>query len=203
MSRKKLWISLSLDEKAEIGLKIKEFGEKYFSSVAELSRKLGMKTRQQLYDYIQGKSYPGGELLIKLGKLGCDLNWLLLGENNLHVVKENITNYNVENIPLNMKQDLPNIDFNESYIKAVEAIESLKTDPLSEGERGVMDRFMEVISDLIKKANSAETSRLLAEQKALQYLEDKIHLEKKLNKLELEISILRNKLLPEEKIKMN
>lgn len=69
-----------MDKKVEIGRRIKEFAEKKFSSTAELSRQLGMKNRQGLNPYIQGKSFPGSELLLKLTELGCDVNWLLKGE---------------------------------------------------------------------------------------------------------------------------
>jgi len=81
-----------MSEITEIGHRIKLFGERKFKSVAELSRKLHYKNRQQIYDYISGKSYPGGELLIKLAKLGCDINWLLLGEEKF-IVKERRVDY--------------------------------------------------------------------------------------------------------------
>lgn len=67
-------------KKREIGLRIKEFGERNFTSMAEFSRQLGMKTRQELYTYIHGRSIPGGDLLSKMSELGCDINWLLTGK---------------------------------------------------------------------------------------------------------------------------
>lgn len=83
--------------KREIGLRIKEFAEKNFPSIAEFSRQLGMKTRQELYTYIHGRSIPGGDLLSKMSELGCDINWLLTGkEPAASVVKEPVVAYNIE-----------------------------------------------------------------------------------------------------------
>lgn len=83
-----------MNKKLEIGKRIKFFGENNFSSVAELSRKLGMKNRQSLNPYLQGESFPGGELLSKLAELSCDINWLLIGDDNqINLVRENSGNY--------------------------------------------------------------------------------------------------------------
>ena len=85
-----------MDKKLEIGGKLKEFAENNFKSLSELSRKLGMKNPQQLYDYLNGRSYMGGEILIKLSDLGCDINWLLTGEKgDKHIIKEPEGNYNM------------------------------------------------------------------------------------------------------------
>lgn len=84
-------------KKREIGLRIKEFGERNFTSIAEFSRQLGMKTRQELYTYIYGRSIPGGDLLSKMSELGCDINWLLTGkEPAAQQVKEPSLPYNAE-----------------------------------------------------------------------------------------------------------
>ncbi|MFC2085430.1 S24 family peptidase, partial [Bacteroidota bacterium] len=55
------------------------FAEINFKSKAELARKLGMRP-QAFQSYLDGRSYPGGQILAKLSDLGCDINWLLTGE---------------------------------------------------------------------------------------------------------------------------
>ena len=64
-----------------LGSKIKEFGEKKFSSMKEFAEALGIK-REQLYPYFNGKVLPGSEFLLKLKNLGCDINWLLSDDEN-------------------------------------------------------------------------------------------------------------------------
>lgn len=68
-----------MDKNREIGLRIKEFVEKNFSSTAELARIFG-KSRSYFRPYFKGTSLPGAEILSKLAELGCDINWLLTGK---------------------------------------------------------------------------------------------------------------------------
>jgi transcriptional regulator with XRE-family HTH domain len=63
----------------KIGEKIRLFAKEKGFSLAELSKLLGMKP-QSLNVYLNGKSLPGAEILMKLKKLGCDINWLLSEE---------------------------------------------------------------------------------------------------------------------------
>ena len=89
----------TLDKKLEIGLRIKEFGENKFPSIASFSRSIGMNNRQGLNPYLKGRSFPGGEMLSKLVELGCNINWLLTGEGAMqystgHTVKEASVPYN-------------------------------------------------------------------------------------------------------------
>lgn len=58
--------------------------------MAEFSRRLELKTAQELYPYLNGKSLPGNKLQSKLRDLGCDIEWLMTGERS---VKEGPTNY--------------------------------------------------------------------------------------------------------------
>ena len=59
-----------------IGEKLRVFAKKKLGSVAKLAESLGMKP-PSLYNYLNGVSIPGGEMLTKLKNLGCDINWLL------------------------------------------------------------------------------------------------------------------------------
>lgn len=58
------------------GEKLKKFGVNKFGSVNLFAEAIGMKA-PGLYDYFNDKSVPGGEILKKLLKMGCDINWLL------------------------------------------------------------------------------------------------------------------------------
>lgn len=65
-------------KKLEIGLRLKEFAKKKFGGIAGLERILE-KSPGFFQNYINGRSYLGGELLIELYNVGCDINWLLNG----------------------------------------------------------------------------------------------------------------------------
>ena len=69
------------DKKREIGLRLKEYAEKNFSTFADFARAMG-KDVTYFTNYYKGKSVLGGELLAQLAELGCDINWLLNGANN-------------------------------------------------------------------------------------------------------------------------
>ncbi|MEX0770552.1 MAG: helix-turn-helix transcriptional regulator [Balneolaceae bacterium] len=47
--------------------------------MSELARRLEMKP-QALTKYVKGESMPGGLILIRLYKLGVNINWFLTGE---------------------------------------------------------------------------------------------------------------------------
>jgi len=66
-------------DKLEIGKRLKYFGEKNFKNLTHFASLLEMKP-QSLNSYIVGKSIPGGEILARLSALGCDIDWLLRGE---------------------------------------------------------------------------------------------------------------------------
>lgn len=73
-----------------VGSKLKEYEEKHFESVADFARALNMH-RESLYKYYKDESMPGGEFLIKLKALGCDLNWLF--SDGPATIKEGIVIY--------------------------------------------------------------------------------------------------------------
>ncbi|MFA5803708.1 MAG: hypothetical protein WC879_03600 [Melioribacteraceae bacterium] len=71
----------------EIGNNLRSFAKEKKYSLAELGRLLGMK-QQAFKKYYEGERTPGGNILSKLSDLGCDLNWLLNGENSSIILKE-------------------------------------------------------------------------------------------------------------------
>jgi transcriptional regulator with XRE-family HTH domain len=67
------------EDKIEIGLRFRNYAELYFKSSAHFARELGVSP-QSLTNYYNGRNIPGGELLIKLLRLGCNIEWLLVGK---------------------------------------------------------------------------------------------------------------------------
>lgn len=63
----------------EISKRLREFGEKKFSSMAEFARSLGMRP-QTLNNYLSGSIPIGATMREKLSKLGCDNEWLMTGK---------------------------------------------------------------------------------------------------------------------------
>lgn len=78
----------------EIGNRIRNFAISKYGSVSSLAR--GMDINQsQLQNYIYRKKnqpLPGTEVLLKLSKAGCDINWLLTGENVPNEMNKNVSN---------------------------------------------------------------------------------------------------------------
>jgi transcriptional regulator with XRE-family HTH domain len=62
-----------------LGKRLKKFAETNFNSYTDFSKELGI-SRENLYRYFNDTVSPGSEILQKLALLGCDINWLLLGE---------------------------------------------------------------------------------------------------------------------------
>jgi len=116
----------------EIGSNLRTFSKKNFKSHAELSRLLGMKNPQQLFEYFRGKIIPGGELLSKLSNLGCDINWLLNGTPSPSTVKEPEPTYsgNVKTEIIDIKERLNKLELqNQKWMNfAAEVLEQYKKD---------------------------------------------------------------------------
>ena len=62
-----------------IGDRIRIFGEATFKSVNAFADAMIMSP-PALQSYLRGKSHPGTPVLLKLQKLGCNIDWLLSGE---------------------------------------------------------------------------------------------------------------------------
>lgn len=68
-----------MDSKKAVSERLREFGSSRFGNLSEFARALGMPKRANLDPYLMGKSLPGFELLDKIQALGCDLYWLMTG----------------------------------------------------------------------------------------------------------------------------
>lgn len=67
--------------KKEIANNLRLFGYKRYSSMKKFADALDMNPSTLYSGYLNGRSIPGPVLLVKLMKLGCDMHWLLTGEN--------------------------------------------------------------------------------------------------------------------------
>ncbi|GBD90991.1 helix-turn-helix protein [bacterium BMS3Abin04] len=76
------------DEKLRIGIggRIRIFAKRKYGTLKKLANAMNISP-QQLQQYISGKREPGSRILIKLLKLGCDINWLLSGTESLESFK--------------------------------------------------------------------------------------------------------------------
>jgi transcriptional regulator with XRE-family HTH domain len=64
---------------AQIGVRLRAFGDSRFSSMAEFARALEV-TPTYLSHYLSGRARPGNVVQAKLRGLGCNLEWLMTGE---------------------------------------------------------------------------------------------------------------------------
>ena len=68
-----------INKNVEIGTRLKEFALNNFFSLTEFAKQMG-RGPTFFTRYYLGESLLGGELLIKLSELGCDIDWLLTGK---------------------------------------------------------------------------------------------------------------------------
>jgi transcriptional regulator with XRE-family HTH domain len=66
-------------DKASIAKRLRRFGKSNSVTMKNFAEELGMSPSSLNSGYLSGRSIPGGEILIKLALMGCDLHWLLLG----------------------------------------------------------------------------------------------------------------------------
>lgn len=72
--------------KKGIGERIRIFAKRRFSTLKALADAMEISP-QQLQQYISGHREPGSKILIKLLKLGCNINWLLGGSESIESYK--------------------------------------------------------------------------------------------------------------------
>lgn len=86
-----------------IGDRIRIFAKRKFGTLKKLSEKMEMSP-QQLQQYISGTREPGSRVLIRLMKLGCDLNWLLGGKDSSESYKIYRLENEIKNLHKNIQQ---------------------------------------------------------------------------------------------------
>ncbi|MHC1736857.1 MAG: helix-turn-helix domain-containing protein [Ignavibacteriaceae bacterium] len=71
-------------DKYEIAARLRTFGESKFERIKDFAKALDMEPSSLQSAYLNGRSIPGPELLVKLSDMGCDIIWLLTGEITTH-----------------------------------------------------------------------------------------------------------------------
>jgi transcriptional regulator with XRE-family HTH domain len=81
-------LDLFSDEKLQLGIgeRIRFFAKRKYGTLKKLAESMKISP-QQLQQYISGKREPGTRILVKLLKLGCDVNWLLGGKEAIESYK--------------------------------------------------------------------------------------------------------------------
>ncbi len=81
-------LDLFTDEKLEFGIgeRIRLFAKRKYGTLKKLADAMKISP-QQLQQYISGNREPGTRILVKLLRLGCDINWLLGGRGSLESYK--------------------------------------------------------------------------------------------------------------------
>ena len=81
-------LDLFTDEKMELGIgeRMRWFAKQKYGTLKKLADAMAISP-QQLQQYISGKREPGSKVLIKLLRLGCDVNWLLGGRESIESYK--------------------------------------------------------------------------------------------------------------------
>ncbi|NUM71993.1 MAG: LexA family transcriptional regulator [Ignavibacteriaceae bacterium] len=89
-----------MTNKEEISMRLRLWADSKFKRTTDLAKALEMSLGALSSSYLNGRSIPGGDLLIKLANLGCDIHWLLTGEDKkpMHdiYVREDSPGYNVK-----------------------------------------------------------------------------------------------------------
>ncbi len=74
------------DLEKSIGERIRIFARKNFGTLKKLAESIDMSP-QQLQQYISGNREPGAKILLKLLNTGCDINWLLSGNEKIQTYR--------------------------------------------------------------------------------------------------------------------
>lgn len=81
-------LDLFTDDKLQIGIgeRIRLFARKKYGTLKKLAEAMQISP-QQLQQYVSGKREPGTRILVKILRLGCDVNWLLGGKESIESYK--------------------------------------------------------------------------------------------------------------------
>ena len=71
---------VAVPDKKEVAKKLRAFGAERFGTMKDFAAALGMNPVTLHSGYLNSRSFPGPVLLVKLMRLGCDIHWLLAGD---------------------------------------------------------------------------------------------------------------------------
>lgn len=81
-------LDLFSDDKLNLGIgeRIRIFAKRKYGTLKKLAEAMKISP-QQLQQYTSGKREPGSKILTRLLRLGCDINWLLGGQESIESYK--------------------------------------------------------------------------------------------------------------------
>jgi hypothetical protein len=82
---------VAVPDKKEVAKKMRSFGASRFGTMKEFAEALGMNPVTLHSGYLNSRSLPGPVLLVKLMHLGCDIHWLLAGDERAMPAAGNFT----------------------------------------------------------------------------------------------------------------
>ena len=96
--------------KKEVAQNLRMFGYKKFGTMKKFAEALDMNPSTLYSGYLNGRSLPGPQLLVKLIDLGCDINWLLTSrgtpiqgeteKEHIHKLEEELNSLRISNSKL-------------------------------------------------------------------------------------------------------
>lgn len=105
--------------KEEIGKNLRLFAKNKGYTLSYIAEYLGMKL-QSFQNYYDGTSVPGGEILARLGELGCDINWLLNGTRAGSLIDEIFSDTYIREKKVTYYESLDRFDKLEKRINDIE-----------------------------------------------------------------------------------
>jgi transcriptional regulator with XRE-family HTH domain len=77
--------------KAEVANRLKQWAAAHYKMYKDMADDLDMTPQALQSSYLNGRSLPGAEILIKLQNLGLDITWLLTGKTLKETLNKRIT----------------------------------------------------------------------------------------------------------------
>jgi SOS-response transcriptional repressor LexA len=82
-------MEIDLEQKKQVGDRIREFAKSKFGTLKSLGEALGMMP-QTIQQYVNGKAYPGAPVLKRLSELGADVTYILTGIRTKEIAKQEV-----------------------------------------------------------------------------------------------------------------
>lgn len=109
-----------MSEKTGIGERLREFANKH-GGITKLAGQLGL-SQPRLSQYIAESRDISPEILIKLGAKGCDIGWLLTGQERESTIRKQIIKLEEENQKLKGENAILSLEVSQLH-KVAEAVE--------------------------------------------------------------------------------
>lgn len=140
-----IWIRIPFTKKNNmdkklVAQKLREFIDSNFDKIKDFTDKLGMSQAAFQSSYLNGRSLPGAEILAKLAKMGCDINWLLSDDISPPLtMHEQSVPYNDNKVKILEQEKQTLIEENERLRSSIGGELALLSKKLNEG-KGIAKR---------------------------------------------------------------